>query len=63
MDIEIGEIDSRVHVMDEKALVSPQITQQLMRELLRQVAQREDHARRVQRERDVDAGRTAKGPR
>jgi hypothetical protein len=58
MDIEIGEIQSDVRVMDEAALVSPQIKRLLMHELMKQVADREDHAHRVRRERDVNAGRT-----
>jgi len=58
MDIEIGEIHSEVRVMDEGALVSPEIKRMLMRELMKQVDDRDDHARRVRRERDVNAGRT-----
>jgi hypothetical protein len=58
MDIEIGEIESHVRVMDEAALVSPQIKRTLMQELMKHVSDCEDHARRVRRERDVNAGRT-----
>jgi hypothetical protein len=58
MEIEIGEIQSDVRVMDDGALVSPQIKRMLMHELMRQVADRDDHAQRVRRERDVNAGRT-----
>jgi hypothetical protein len=58
MDIEIGEIHSDVRVVDETALVSPQIKRALLHELMKQMADREDHAHRVRRERDVNAGRT-----
>lgn len=58
MEVEIGEIHSDVRVVDEAALVSPQIKRMLMKELMKHVADREDHATRVQRERSVNAGRT-----
>jgi hypothetical protein len=58
MDVEIGEIHSEVRVADEGALVSPHIKRILMQELMKQLDDRADHARRVRRERDVNAGRT-----
>jgi hypothetical protein len=58
VDVEIGEIHSDVRVVDEATLVSPQIKRMLMKEMMKHVADREDHAARVQRERSVNAGRT-----
>jgi hypothetical protein len=58
MDIEIGEISSEVRVMDQGALVSPQIKHMLLQEFMKHVGDRDDHARRVRRERDMNAGRT-----
>jgi hypothetical protein len=58
VDVEIGEIHSDVRVVDEAALVSPQIKRMLIKELMKHVADREDHAVRLQRERAVNAGRT-----
>lgn len=59
MDIEIGLIESDVRAVDGNALVDPQVKKQLVREVMKHVSDRETHAHRVRRERDVNAGRTA----
>ena len=57
MDIEIGEISSQVHAMDDSVL-DPGVKQMLLRELMAHVQEREAHAHRVRKERSVNAGRT-----
>jgi len=58
MDIEIGTIDSEVRAVDGTSLLEPAVKQQLMREILVAVREREAHALRVRRERAVNASRT-----
>jgi len=57
MDIEINEITSEVHTMDDVAL-DPRTKRQLMQELLAHVQDGERHAHRVRKERGVNANRT-----
>lgn len=59
MDIEIGLVESEVRAVDGTSLIDPAVKQQLMREMLAQVREREAHALRVRRERAVNAGRTS----
>lgn len=61
MDIEIGTIDSEVRTVDGTSLLEPAVKQQLLREMLVLVREREAHTLRVRRERAVNAGRTAEG--
>jgi hypothetical protein len=57
MDIEINEITSEVHTMDDVAL-DPQIKRMLLHEMLVHVRESEEHAHRVRKERGINANRT-----
>jgi len=59
MDIHVGVVESEVRAVDGMAAMDPSTRQQLMRELLAHVAERDAHALRVRREQAVNAGRTA----
>jgi hypothetical protein len=57
MDIEINEITSEVHTMDDVAL-DPKIKRMLMQEIMVHLRESEDHAHRVRKERGINANRT-----
>jgi hypothetical protein len=56
--IDIKYIESQVHASDNRSLVDPRTKHQLLCEFMKHVEERDAHAHRVRRERDVNAGRT-----
>jgi hypothetical protein len=60
MDVHIGEMNSTVQMTDSQALLSPQILEQIVRIVLQRVRDDDAHRARVEDERRLRPGVTAK---
>jgi hypothetical protein len=60
MDVHIGEMNSNVQMTDSQALLSPQILEQIVRVVLQRVREDDAHKGRVEDERRLRPGVTAK---
>jgi cell division protein ZapA (FtsZ GTPase activity inhibitor) len=60
MDVVIGEMTSTVRVTDSQALLSPQVLREIARLVSEQVREMQAHAARVDDERRVRPGASAK---
>ncbi len=56
MDVEINEVVSTVHAVDDRALLSPQLLRRLIDQVTRAMAERLEHAKRAASERRVTGG-------
>lgn len=60
MDVHIGEMNSNVQMTDSQALLSPQILEQIVRVVLQRVREDDAHKERVEGERRLRPGVTAR---
>jgi hypothetical protein len=56
MDVEINEVVSTVHAVDDRTLLSPQLLRRLIDQVTRAMAERRDHEKRAESERRVTGG-------
>ncbi len=57
MEVHIDEVSSTVHAVDDNALLSPAVLQQIVNVVMKQVRDEASHTARVRGEQDVNAGR------
>lgn len=60
MDVHIGEMNSNVRMTDSQALLSPQILEQIVRVVLERVREEDAHRGRVEDERRLRPGVSAR---
>jgi len=56
MDVHIADVVSTVRAVDNEALLSPQVMEQIVRAVLRAVEENEAHRTRVQQEQRIASG-------
>ena len=56
MDVEINEVVSTEHAVDDRALLSPQLLRRLIEQVTRAMAERLEHEKRARSERRVTGG-------
>lgn len=56
MEVQINEIVSSIRTVDQQQLLSPQLVQKLVQEVIRVMDDRDAHKRRVMDERKVTSG-------
>jgi hypothetical protein len=56
MEVQIDEIVSSIRAVDQQQLLSPQLLQKLVSEVMRAMDERDGHRKRVHEERKVTSG-------
>lgn len=60
MDVEIGEMTSTVRVTDSQSLINPQVLERIVRLVLERLNEANAHSERVQDEREMRPGVSAR---